>query len=281
MATASIFEIEKGYGDLDHVKYLLMFVGYSRSGTSILRNLLDAHPNMIVAHEYDILSSLGNPGTLSRQRLFCELIANSRQRLRRELQVNNPGASLEFFRDNPADGYIPGESDNLLVIGDKKAEYTSEQTLRSPELLAQVQRIIGKIQIKFLHVVRNPYDTVSAFSHYNHFSLSRGIDKYVRLNDGARTAKKWSPEHHWLTVHHEGMIESPGDTLRAICRWLELPAPLQYAKACQQRLFRKPNERRLLTNDWTDTLRKRVKTTLIDRYEYLAHYSFESICKKK
>ena len=42
------------------VKFMLFFIGHGRSGTTLLGSLLDAHPNIIVANEYDVMTEWGN-----------------------------------------------------------------------------------------------------------------------------------------------------------------------------------------------------------------------------
>ena len=37
---------------INHVHCFLFFVGYARSGHSIIASMLDAHPNVVIAHEY-------------------------------------------------------------------------------------------------------------------------------------------------------------------------------------------------------------------------------------
>ena len=37
------------------VKYMIYFVGHGSSGTTLAAALLDAHPNIIIANEYDVL----------------------------------------------------------------------------------------------------------------------------------------------------------------------------------------------------------------------------------
>ena len=36
------------------VKTFCMFIGYPRSGSTLIGSLLDAHPNIIIAHELDV-----------------------------------------------------------------------------------------------------------------------------------------------------------------------------------------------------------------------------------
>ena len=39
---------------IDEVKTFTFFIGYSRSGLSIVSSLMDAHPHMVVAYQYQV-----------------------------------------------------------------------------------------------------------------------------------------------------------------------------------------------------------------------------------
>jgi hypothetical protein len=64
---------------VNDVETMLIFIGYPRSGHSLIGSLLDAHPNVVIANEYDILSSWENYTTKHRnkQYLFEQLYTNS------------------------------------------------------------------------------------------------------------------------------------------------------------------------------------------------------------
>ena len=46
---------EKIIKEFDETKYFCLFLGWSRSGHSIVGSVLDAHPNIVITHEYDVL----------------------------------------------------------------------------------------------------------------------------------------------------------------------------------------------------------------------------------
>ena len=65
----------------DGVETFVMFIGYPRSGHSLIGSLLDAHPEIIVSHEYCLAECYGSEDDLSRNitkyRLFYELYSLS------------------------------------------------------------------------------------------------------------------------------------------------------------------------------------------------------------
>ena len=65
----------------DRVQELLIFVGYPRSGHTLVSSLLDAHPHVIVANEFDILAQWQkwDATTKNKYYLFDQLLMNSKK----------------------------------------------------------------------------------------------------------------------------------------------------------------------------------------------------------
>ena len=42
-------------GVINHIKKFILFIGYPRSGHSIMGSLMDAHPHMVIAYEFLLL----------------------------------------------------------------------------------------------------------------------------------------------------------------------------------------------------------------------------------
>ena len=59
---------------IDNVQVFFIFLGYPRSGHTILGALMDAHPNIVVSHQYNpcVNSRLSN-----KKRLFNKMYKNS------------------------------------------------------------------------------------------------------------------------------------------------------------------------------------------------------------
>ena len=53
------------------VKHIILFVGHDRSGTTLVGSLLDAHPNIVVANEYDAIGEWMGFTKEKRTRDFC------------------------------------------------------------------------------------------------------------------------------------------------------------------------------------------------------------------
>ena len=54
----------------DKVKVFLLFIGYNRSRHTLLASLLDAHPNVIIANDFNILGEWINNTLLSQRKKY-------------------------------------------------------------------------------------------------------------------------------------------------------------------------------------------------------------------
>ena len=42
----------------DGIRTFVLFIGYGRSGHSLVAAILDAHPKIVIAHEFDVLRGI-------------------------------------------------------------------------------------------------------------------------------------------------------------------------------------------------------------------------------
>ena len=154
------------------VKKFIFFVGYPRSGHSIIGSILDTHPNVVIAHEYNLFEKLqliiahnstrGQTNfTEAVKQLFNQLYQNSYKNvfLNGTRSENKKGYNLTL------NGTWQGRyKDQILVIGDKKgrgsarlyAEHSTEFQRIYNKLLEMIQ-----IPVVIIHFVRNPFDIIS------------------------------------------------------------------------------------------------------------------------
>ena len=106
------------------VKLFVLFVGYPRSGHSIIGSLLDAHPNVIIAHEFNVLNWAGQMGSYSKRQLFNMLFMNSYH----NAFVDGASRSRNYKGYNlTVDTSWQGRyRDTVDVIGDKNGDQVSK-----------------------------------------------------------------------------------------------------------------------------------------------------------
>ena len=278
---------------ISDVEKFVFFVGYPRSGHSIVGSMLDAHPNMIVAHEFNLFHQLRHKShTHSKEALFNLLYTNSYNNALngwRSGRKERKGYTLEVR------GGSQGRFTKLKVIGDKSGGQTGQEYEASPStfvhLYRQLKQTVG-VPVRAIHVVRNPYDMISTRVLY------RDKDKPgSRLSTATEEHKYNNTEHLvlqvnrtfelmlnvWnmirdckltvLDIHIVDLIHSPRDTLQRVCDFLDLECPEDYLQACTNKAYTGVSKTRLLV-EWPQPLRQRVSEQ-IQRYPYFQGYTFE------
>jgi hypothetical protein len=252
------------------IKTYCMFIGYPRSGHSFVGALLDAHSEMIVAHELDTLKYIY--ARFSKWQIYYLLL--ERSRLYAEERQKRGGYVYEV--PSP----WKGRFEKLRVIGDKHGESTTLRLLSNPGLLQCLRNTIDN-DIKFIHVIRNPYDNISTISKRTKrdgrsLNLKASIEYYFSLCETVAYAKRQIEGHDLFELRHESFIDSPKTYLRKLCHFLGVEASNDYLDDCASIVFKSPHKSRYDTQ-WSRELIDTVKYK-IDKFPFLQGYSYEDEC---
>ncbi|KAJ7375665.1 hypothetical protein OS493_039738 [Desmophyllum pertusum] len=158
------------YRAYDHMTTLLLFVGYSRSRHSLVSSLLDAHPHVIVADEsYALRKWVQSPvwkTTKSKYDFFDTMMGSSVSSFkhgRRSRDTKGSAANLQIFGYNIPDQWQATYDRHIQVMGDKTAWDTAVMLRqKGTDAIYEMERKLG-VKVKFLHVVRNPFDNIATF----------------------------------------------------------------------------------------------------------------------
>ena len=118
--------------DVDGVEKFVFFIGYARSGSSIIGSMMDAHPNMIIANECGtFMKWLKGPQELKLNKYdFFNTLYNCSVS-----SATTGGRSSETKRRKGYSLALPsswqGRFTKLRVIGNKKAAGTTNKYLSS------------------------------------------------------------------------------------------------------------------------------------------------------
>jgi hypothetical protein len=212
-------------------------VGMNRSGTTLLRMMLDAHPQLTIPPETHFVPDLID--VEKRQgaspELFCEVITSQREwgdfgfdeqtllaRLRSIEKLDAGSAIRAFFE-------LYAERQGKPRWGDKTPRYVSR--------MRAIERALP--EARFVHVIRDGRDVALSV-----------LDRTVKDLTVAAVAGRWKEKvakarrnaprlRHYLEVRYEDLILDPEGTLKAICEFAELPwdeAMLDYHERAGERL---------------------------------------------
>ena len=255
------------------IESFILFVGYPRSGHTLVAALLDAHPEIVMSMEWAVLSHL-RMGYRKNQ-IFYSIERHSRL-FTRKLKNIWTGYSYKVH------GMWQGKYRTIRLIGDKLAGQTSLILKADPELVDKLQQETD-CTVKIIHVIRNPYDTITTMARrafeksgikgdMNADFLVPSIDKYF---DRANVVQKYKDAGKFkiLDLHHEDLINDSGSGLSGLLDFLEAGIPENYISRCSEAIYKEPHKSRL-EFDWSDDLKLRVMGNLRD-YKFLQNYRFE------
>ena len=259
----------KRSNDYSKIKKYVMFVGYPRSGHSLIGAILDAHPNIILSHELDVLNLIHN--TKSQKNIFSMIIARS------EWFVRKGCVWRGYVYKVP--NQWQGKYNELQVIGDKKGGASSKRLGSNSDLLVEIKDIVNK-EMVLIHVIRNPYDNITTrarggshvLREVNDDLLLKTIEEHFSDIETIIKIKKEN-KFPMLDIYNESFIADPKNEIIRICNFLGVNnVDEQYLKDCASIVFSSPKKTRNQIN-WKPEFIELVQTQ-INKYEFLSGYSF-------
>lgn len=240
-----------------------MFIGYPRSGHSLIGSIIDAHPNAIIALELDALKFVDIG--FNREQIYSLILDNSKA-------CAEAGRLWTGYSYAIPDSWA-GEFRKLKVIGDKKGGKSTRRFKQKPALLQELVRTIED-KLKMIHVVRNPFDNISTLSRKHSMSIDQAIEFYFSLCKTNSLLIEKLDEETILTFRHEDLISNPHDTIKMLCRFVNLPILEDYVNKSAEIIFDSPKKRR---HDaiWTENQKQKAMGG-IKKYNFLVGYSFDS-----
>ena len=259
-ATDTCLEREESFQDLGTY---CMFIGYPRSGHSLIGALLDAHPNMIIAHELNVLKRIREG--LNERQIYQLLLENSHTRAKA-----GRGASGYSYE---VPNQWQGKFQKLKVIGDKQGGGSSRRLGNRPGSLQSLRNTFTR-QIKFIHVTRNPYDNIATIADRKNYSLEESATHYFSLCENIQKIKAQMATRDLFDLQHESFIANPQVILRGLCQFLGVDASDDYLNDCASIVYKSPHRSRYDAR-WDGKLIDAVKKRIAE-FPFLAGYSFES-----
>ena len=273
-----------------NVERLMLTIGYNRSGSSLLGQLLNAHPEIVVAHELYLLQKLRAlrfvPTPSARGRA-------TRLILERDREFERERSRLQSGYSYAVNGLWQGRYSRLRVIGDKGSPSAAREIgTHGTECLDELRR--ARLPARFLFTVRNPYDIIAS----RVLNASRRLDNadipplrdyaptdseriavseenvrwFIDLSENLSRALAALREEDVLPTRYEDFIASPRESLRQICAFLGVSEDERYLDACAAFTLQNPNRTRLKVR-WTDAQIARIADA-IEKYAWLAGYNF-------
>lgn len=233
----------------------------------MIGSLLDAHPAVALSDEVDALQYVS--AGFSREQLFHIVLRGSR----REFIKGRVTARRLQAYSYLVPGQWQGRFDRLKVIGDSTSGSSTRKLAADPELFQRLQTLMGEVNVKFIQVIRNPYDPISAMIVRGKRSFENAIEQYFASCEALARIRGRLDSSNLVSMKYEEFIYDPEINLNKICSFLGVQADGDYLKACTSILYKIPVQSRQLVDwepEWIEVVRNKI-----ERYDFLQGYSFE------
>jgi hypothetical protein len=254
-------------GAYQNLAVFCSFLGPTKSGSTLLGSLLDAHPEAVVADEVDALHYV--EVGFNRHQIFEILLRRSR----RHAMVGRVTARRLTPYNFEIEGQWQGRYQKLRVIGDSKAGISTRRLGENPRLLERLEHVMKGVEPRFIMVLRNPFDPITAMRIRGQRSVEDATSRYFENCDYLVSLLRIIDPNRLQIVRYEEFVEHPESILRRLCAFLGLSLGQEYLEACTSIIYDEP-ERLRETLEWSPADREAVARKSA-KYDFLAGYSFE------
>ena len=216
-------------GELRGLRYFALFIGYPRSGHTLVASLLDAHENMLFANGLDAAHYLARG--FSVQQVAALSIWNA-------MRFTRHGRRSNGYSYAVPNGWH-GRWNALQVVGDKSGDLFSRHLERDSGILEAVVEGLATSG-RFIHVVRNPYDCISSMSNRNRIPLRAAAREFFDLCEANARARRVIPRPAWMDVYLEDLIRRPRSSVQELCRFFGQQDGEPYLSGCAELILQSP-----------------------------------------
>ncbi len=257
----------------NNVEKYCMFIGSHRSGHSLVGALLDAHPNIILSHELDALKYV--EAGFSKLQHYSLLLNNSQYFINKEKSLIPETKIFKGRFKYIVPNQWNGKFTNLKIIGDKRGEKTSQRLRDNLQVFQDLENQV-KVPIKFIHVVRNPFDNISTISKKRPSqSFESCIDYYFDVCYANEYITEKIDSNNIFLLKLESLIENPKTQLKEITQsFLGLETNDDYLEDCSSMIFNSPNKTRHKF-PWNEQLIELTQRK-IDKVSFLQGYNYDN-----
>jgi Sulfotransferase family len=218
-------------------------VGATRSGTTLLRLMLDAHPNMAIPSETHFIPDLIKAYRLestSPERLTEVVTAHRRWG---DFHLD-PAELLERFR--AIDPLTPGDAIRAFFELYAEREGKSRWGDKTPGYVREMHRIESVLpEARFVHLIRDGRDVALSVLGMN-WGPSTVPEAAFRWKKRILRAREQVPRiGHYVEIRYEDLVRDTEPTLRRVCEFVALPydeAMLRYHERAEERLREKARD---------------------------------------
>lgn len=240
-----------------------LFIGYPRSGHSVVGSMIDAHPDAVVAHRLDAVRYIARGYTPA---MLAHLAVRASRRYARA------GSRMTAYA-YPVPGGWQGRVRTLRVAGDQEGRMTAVRLAADPGELDRFEARFG-VPVRLVHVTRNPYDNIATWALRRFASVESTAEAYFDLCRAVARVLAHRGEAGVLHVRHEALLARPAETITSIYRFLGLEVDEEHVLRCASIVY--PTSHRSRHDvEWPPELAARVAEEMA-AFPFLDGYGWDT-----
>lgn len=243
-------------------------LGFSRSGTTLFRHILNVHPNLAVVEEphywvkyyenIDLFGDLNNDVNLVR--LLKSIFSTGRFKSH-GLDIEIDNTLIEAINPRTYSRVI-----DVLFAKYAKQNGKPRWSVDNPSDIAKIPKVLELFpDAKFIFLIRDIRGVVGSSiqvlgnDDFNYYKFGQGWIEGIEL---FKKNVSNLPEDRWLIVRYEDLVSNPDSTLRLVCKFIDEPY--------SERLINY-NEYALddVAHTKSDSYLKKISTGSIDKWKKL------------
>tara|TARA_B000000565_G_C23782573_1_gene376553 strand:- start:5065 stop:5853 length:789 start_codon:yes stop_codon:yes gene_type:complete len=245
----------------------LVFVGSGRTGSTLVGQLLNKHPNIAISSELRVLTNaLKKNKKVKKYLKKIEKVSLSETRVPHKYKNDELN---EQFKTWQKDWKTPDEEiiykypkKEIYLYGDKKQGGNTEAFIENEN---KVFELLDGLNLKFFSIVRHPYSVLNSYKQVG-YELNSYIDKYIKIQ---KKSLDLIEEQCGLIVYYEELLSNPEKVLNSIFNFLNVEFDTDFISDVRQIINTGKN---IKNESIPENLKKKVDSELpglIENYKNL------------
>jgi hypothetical protein len=220
-----------------NIDTVLIFIGSPRTGSTLLGQILNYHPQCLISHEASLITKV-IVHNANFQNSITEMEKNARKSF--EIGVENTDrVNVEIYQPRWISFAELSEDPifrkkKIKVIGDKKAGGTAKTISKHKNEFIKLMK--NKPSLKLLQIVRNPiFSSISYMKSHEIENFEKACEEIVTLTEVGNFMSKIFPERYYC-VYYEDLLDNPEETIEGILGYLFLDINSNWVKKISTRI---------------------------------------------
>ena len=224
----------------DAQRNVVILAGALRSGTTLLRLILDGHSNISCPGEFDfVVDAVQHVGTRQPIERYLEYLESNRIFREYAFNVMSKGSYADLVHD--LCGQVRGDAGHLVLPIHRNFQHTATLFPNA----------------KFVHLIRDPRDVAYSVMQMGWAgNVWHGVKPWLDTETQWRCFANELDSNRVISVRFEDAVSKPEATLRRICKFLDVPYEVTMLDVESRSTYQRPDG--AYASKWRDRTAERA-----------------------